>query len=304
MMEGKIEQITTDDGYILHGLVTGSRDGCSTWVVHIHGSYGNFYENFFLSPMAAAYSQRGIAFASINTRGHDYYSDLKSQDGDGYTSRRIGGVREIFRDCLLDIEPWIALVRERGAKRVILQGHSLGAMKAAFHAWRRPEKLDGLILLSPPDNFGLQHGDVGDRFQEYLDHAKSRAATHPDELMPDAAFEDLISCASYAALFGDPTETGMFTYGDLELMRKSALGHITVPVLATFGTESEAVVDDLEVCIEALEATVGNQADLHVQVIEGANHNYHSREDRLAECLAEFVERRSPTNQRHASASA
>jgi pimeloyl-ACP methyl ester carboxylesterase len=288
-MRGTLETVTTTDGYILHGMVCADPDH-GIWVIHVHGSYGNFYENFFLTPMAEAYASRGISFVSMNTRGHDYFADLKTRTDDGYASKRVGGIREIFRDCVHDIGAWARLARDRGAARVVLQGHSLGAMKVAYHAWKRPADANALVLISPPDSIGLQHNDVGDRYDEYLAHARSRAAVAPDELMPDDAYFDPISCAAYADLFAAPEETGMFTFGDVDVMRRSAMGAISIPILATFATEGEAVLDDLGTCADAIREVAPRADEVQVVVVDGANHNYHDREARLSECVVRFVD--------------
>lgn len=291
-MQGQIVTVTTDDSYILHGMVCVpiSVQPSDLWIIHVHGSYGNFYENFFLSPIAVSYTKAGISFVSINTRGRDYYADLKTKGLDKYSSKRIGGIREVFADCVRDIRPWIRYAQQQGASRVVLQGHSLGAMKVAFHAWKEPKDVNALILLSPPDNIGLQKSDAGTKYDEYLSIAKKLASENPEELMPPGAYYDPITCAGYCGLFACSEETGMFTYGDVELMRRSALGHVDCPILATFATQGEAVIHDLHICKKALAAAVRNPDRLDVEVIEGANHSYHFKEEVLAVTLRHWVE--------------
>ena len=290
-MQGRIETVTTEDKYILHGMVCEPEVAAATgtWVVHVHGSYGNFYENFFLTPIADAYMKAGVAFVSINTRGREYYADFKTREEDKYSSRRIGGIHEIFRECLRDIRPWIQNAKDPGAKLVVLEGHSLGAMKVAYYAWHNPEEVAALILMSPPDSIGLQRADVGGKYDEYLSLAIEVSATKPDELMPSAAYYDPITSSAYCGLFESPEEAGMFTYGDLDLMRRSALGHVSCPILATFATQDEAVVHDLETCKKAIAACVPIPEQLDVEIIEGANHSYHFREDALSQILAQWV---------------
>jgi pimeloyl-ACP methyl ester carboxylesterase len=272
----------------LHGLVCRPSNSEGTWVIHVHGSYGNFYENFFLTPMANAFTEAGICFVSINTRGHDYYADLKSREDGRYASRRVGGIRDDFFACSYDVRPWIAYARRRGAESVMLQGHSLGAMKVAYTAWKTADPLAGVILLSPPDNLGLQRADVGERYDDYLELARKLAAESPDAPMPKQAYFDPISAGAYRSLFERPEETGMFTYGDVELMSRSALPRINAPIIATFATDDEAVVDDISTCVRALRESVPPER-LTVEIIEGANHNYHFKEIELASILATWA---------------
>ncbi len=290
-MNGRIDIVTTDDKYILHGMVCRPTQPqpATTWVIHVHGSYGNFYENFFLGPMADAYTKAGIAFVSVNTRGRDYYADFKTREEGKYSSRRIGGIREVFSECIHDIRPWIQYARENRASRIVLQGHSLGAMKVAYYAWKEPANVTALILLSPPDSMGLQKADVSVKYDEYLALARDLTATKPDELMPGPAYYDPITCSAYCGLFEHPEDTGMFTYGDIDLMRRSALGHVACPILATFATQGEAIAHDVAVCKKALASTVQKSEQLDVEIVEGANHSYHFREEVLAAILAKWV---------------
>src|SRR5215218_2550319 len=133
MMKGNIVRVTAEDGLILQGFIGGGEPNPIA-VVHIHGSYGKFFENFFLDNMAAAFESMGVTFASIGTRGRDYYADYKIKRDEKYESVRIGGIGEVFQESQRDIAAWISFLRDRGTSHFILQGHSLGAMKAVFYA--------------------------------------------------------------------------------------------------------------------------------------------------------------------------
>jgi alpha-beta hydrolase superfamily lysophospholipase len=290
-MKGEIITVTTKDQIILHGIVCipPNHQVNSTCVIHVHGSYGNFYENFFLAPMAHAFNAQGISFIAINTRGRDYLADFKTLETDKYSSRRIGGIREVFKNCEHDIRAWVEYARSIGCSKIVLQGHSLGAMKVAFYTAHWPTDINGVTLLSPPDNIGLQKNDAGTRYDEFLATAKELARSDPNSLMPAEAYYDPISAAAYESLFGSPENTGMFTFGDEGLMRTSALSRIACPLLVTFATQNEAVANDLETCKTAILRSVRNPERVRIEVVHGANHSYHFCEQPLAELLADWT---------------
>ncbi|MFZ2979193.1 MAG: alpha/beta fold hydrolase, partial [Candidatus Magasanikiibacteriota bacterium] len=158
-MKGELIQITTEDQLILQGFYCSTIDKSTSkaCIIHIHGSYGNFYENFFLTEMSKQFTKNGFSFLSVGTRGRDYYSDFKIRKENKYESVRIGGIREIFQQCEIDIKSWVSYVKSLGYSKIILQGHSLGAMKVIYYYSRSQISVNGIILISPPDHFGLHY---------------------------------------------------------------------------------------------------------------------------------------------------
>ena len=288
-MIGDLIHIDSKDGLILHGFHAVEPGRRSSVVIHVHGSYGNFFENFFLEEMARSYTQAGVGLLSIGTRGRDYYADFKRKSEGAYSSRRIGGILEIFQECTLDLEAWVGFARDSGYQRIVLQGHSLGAMKAIYSA-SRGLKVEGLVLLSPPDNFGLQERDFGPEWTDFLTSASTLAQSDSTALMPSNAYYDPISSAAFLSLLGTPTDTGMFTYADPELMEASGLARIASPVLAPFGTIDEAVVGPVPQCASVLRSVLQKYTDVDVRIVEGANHPYHFRERELASVVLSWLE--------------
>jgi pimeloyl-ACP methyl ester carboxylesterase len=290
MISGKLITAKASDGFILHGLLSESEKKRDVGILHLHGSYGNFYENFFLENLGRALPEMGVGFLAVNTRGHDYYSDLKRDGKEGIESVRIGGIREVFQDCVNDIDGWLGFLRSMGFKRIVLEGHSLGAMKVIFYARRHSGDLSGLALISPPDNFGLQYAEWGSRFEGDLKLARDLVADDKGEtLMPAEAYYDPITARSFLSLLGTPEDTGMFTYSDVELMKRAGMSSLQLPILATFATKGEAVVHPVDECISALRSAVGKPDLLSTAIIEGANHSYHFRGEELATAICRWL---------------
>lgn len=85
------------DGVELQGWLS-SVDG-DVAVIHIHGMSGNGYENKFLDTMRKAYTDMGVSFFSIDTRGHGIISSFHQKvdsDSWGEGTKLGGSCYEIF----------------------------------------------------------------------------------------------------------------------------------------------------------------------------------------------------------------
>ncbi|MCD8013656.1 MAG: alpha/beta hydrolase [Lachnospiraceae bacterium] len=120
-------------------------------VIHVHGNFGNFYQNKFLWYMSEIYLNRGIDFLTINLSAHDglaegYY---------GMQLKYVGGGVADYADSQLDIEAVVQYVRDLGYHNIVLQGHSLGCDKIIEYALNHEPDFP-LILLSPVDSYEVQ----------------------------------------------------------------------------------------------------------------------------------------------------
>lgn len=121
-------------------------------VIHVHGNYGNFYNNKFIWHMSKAYTKNGMAFLSFNLSSHDGLCE-------GYRLGELdyigGGVAD-YNESILDIDAAIKYVKHKGYTHVILQGHSLGCDKIIEYILKHPNGDCGVILLSPVDSYAVQ----------------------------------------------------------------------------------------------------------------------------------------------------
>src|ERR1035438_7493859 len=124
-------------------------------IIHIHGSFGNFYANAFIPIMARLYGLAGLNFLSVNTSCHD---GLAEGDRNG-AFEYVGGSRTEFTECLYDIEG-IVLFAKTFSERVVLQGHSLGCDRVLHYLLNSPAGYD-FVLLSPCDSYQLQANWLG-----------------------------------------------------------------------------------------------------------------------------------------------
>jgi pimeloyl-ACP methyl ester carboxylesterase len=277
-------------------------------LVHVHGWDGNFYENRFIDHAARACEELGIGFLSGNNRGHDYIADIlrdRSQKAEakgqkaGVAGRfdyvQVGGIYEKLADSVADIKAWIDLAVGRGAKRVILQGHSHGAIKVVHYlATTCDPRVCGLILLSPSDDMGMARKQLGERYLWVLARAREMASKGSGrKLLPARDFSYPVSAATFFDCHNKSSITGIFNMSRTDRTEFPELASIRVPVLMAVGTVEEAFVGrprkyvaDVEKCMVSCPSFTG-------AVIEGAPHNYLGHETQLAEVLRPWLRRRT-----------
>ncbi len=147
---GELVTFKSSLGLHLDGILYQS-DLNKTTIVHIHGSFGNFYQNQFLRSMAKAYGDSGINLLTFNLSGHDGFAEGYRHEED---FEYIGGAVAKFEESISDIEGAIAFASQF-SDRIILQGHSLGCDRVLYFLVNQSVDYD-FILLSPCDSYQLQ----------------------------------------------------------------------------------------------------------------------------------------------------
>jgi pimeloyl-ACP methyl ester carboxylesterase len=292
-MKGEFCRVLTSDGLELQGILVAPEGGpADTSLLHVHGLAGNFYENRFVDAVADAVTTCGMNFLTVNNRGHDYISDFIVEEGDGATgSVQIGGIYEIFEDCVRDIAAWTGFLRSRGSTRIILQGHSHGALKVTYYLHRKAEPdIAGLVLLSPSDDFGCQRERVGQAFDEAVGVARDmvdRGAAR--DLLPPGRFHYPVSAQTFLDIFTTGSALGMFNLSETDRKHFAELESIKVPVLAIVGSVEEAFLGSPDGYLDSLKARLKNAPGFEGRVIEGAPHNYQGFDDQVAGHIAGWL---------------
>ena len=292
-MQGEFCRVITPDGLELQGLLVcpGGRAGTRT-VIHVHGLAGNFYENRFIDNVAAAVVDRGVNFLTVNTRGRDYLSDFIWEKADGATEyKQIGGIHEIFEQSVLDIRAWVEFLASRGSEGIILEGHSHGALKVTYynHTVHDP-RVEGLILLSPSDDFGRQRTRLDDRFDGALGVATRLIEEGKGSaLMPEEYFHYPVSAATYADIFRPGSHLGMFNILRTDRDKFAELADIAVPVLAVVGTVEEEFVGAPGDYLKGIRRLSTSAASFESSIIDGAPHNYLHFEAQVAKRIGGWI---------------
>lgn len=271
-MSVQFELITVaHDSGQLHGLLH-RRPAHRGLVLHVHGTWGNFYGNPFIPWFAETYDSAGLAFASVNFPGHDETS-----------------IDEQAPASLDAFSPWLETLRV-DQEPVLLQGHSLGAIKIAHLARTRglPSGTAGVVLLAPFDAVAFNSRSTGGNLPSL--HAKLQALIDDGAaLVPSEIFEywpispqtlmDLTTVGGAWDQF--PTRNG--EAGD-------ALRNVQVPALVAVGAEDFAATPDPQGVVDILSAG----SNVVGVVIPGAPHNFAGQEQALMRAVSEWVSKTMP----------
>jgi pimeloyl-ACP methyl ester carboxylesterase len=273
----EIVYVDTEDGLILEGVVirpttTSPRPVAVIWV---HGLTGRFYEKFVIL-IGRDLAAEGYTFVSGNNRGHQFGARIFRKAAAPVLA---GGGWERFDESPHDVDAWITFAMSLGFERVVLVGHSLGALKVAYYqALRQDPRVAGLVAASAalpiarfdPEVTALAERMVAEgRGQDLLPWGSARggAGTHS------------------AATFLSHVRTGLDQYGLDD--PDPAIGKVRCPVLAFFGTvQDTGTAADLEL----IRRNARSAARVDTAIVESANHIYTDREAAVARVILNWLE--------------
>ena len=261
-------------------------------MLHVHGLSGNFYENRFVSAVGEAVVARGVAFLTLNNRGHDYVSDNLKGRGRETAFVRGGASWDVFGESVLDVAAGAEFLARRGHAGIYFEGHSLGTLKILHYLTERPDpRAAGVILLAPPDIFGLREGATEGRLAELMERARRLVDRgEGDTLMPESGYVVPFSARTFVSLYGDPATTDLFPFRRGTDGDYGRLARIDVPILVAFGTLDHAAVVPPAAAADLVRAKATGAPRVEVALFEGGDHVYLGCEGALAESVASFVE--------------
>lgn len=131
----------------------------------LSGVGSNFYGSSLIEHLADWLTAAGVAALRVNTRGHDGISTASTAAG----GQLQGAAYEIVDECRYDIAAWIDFMVERGFERVVLIGHSLGALKVLYAQAKAPhDSVHQIVALSAP-RLSYQDFRVGEQSGAFLE---------------------------------------------------------------------------------------------------------------------------------------
>src|SRR6185436_4552568 len=194
----------------------------------LHGVGASFYTSSTLEAVAPALRKLGISVLLANTRGHDSLFTASVSMG----RKRQGAAVEIVDECRFDVAGWCKFLLERGLSRILLIGHSLGAIKAIYSQAHEPQsQVVGVIAASPPRlscqafKNSLESAPF---FESLLTAEQLIKAGRGDELfLAKFPFPLLISGASYIDKYGPAERYNILSFAH----------QLKVPALFTYGSK-------------------------------------------------------------------
>lgn len=282
-MQGELVSATTSDKVRLDGLfcepIPGPKQLNCDAVLLVHGLGGNFYQSRLLKHFARSATQRSMTALLVNTRGHDYLNSTTRMG----RSATLGAAVEVIDECRFDFEAWIEFLVERGHERVVLLGHSLGAIKALYSQAHQPHNsVCGIAAFSATklSYDSLLGSTGGDRFSHWLAEARRHVADgNGDQFMHvDFPFPTWMSATAYLAKYGDGDRYNWMSFAD----------RIQKPVLAAFGAR------ELEEnpAFAAMKNDIANLKirNFTVTVVPNADHFYSACFDQAVSAFEQWCE--------------
>jgi pimeloyl-ACP methyl ester carboxylesterase len=265
----ELVRVTTSDGLWLDGAFTRPVAADSTppvdALILVHGTGSNFYASGMLETFSRQAQSVGISTLRINTRGHDGISSIS---GAGKAIRG-GAAYEQVADCQLDLQAWIAFLRNEGYAEIGLCGHSMGGVKSAYTlAHGTVPGVTALILISSPrfhHETMANHPAAAAFRADYKTACQAVAEGRPGELINVTQPMPLLTTAA-----GFLDKYGPANHYDFARL----LPLVSCPVLYVLGTKSP----DQSIGFAGLPDTLADLANRHSRIqfsmIDGANTNY------------------------------
>lgn len=280
-------QTATKDGLLLQGYF--SDDSPKKVLLHIHGFEGNFYENSFVQALANHLKDKSISFLPVNTRGCEKIKDFNTVDG---SIKTVGARYELLEDSVIDIDAWIEFLLAKGYEKIVLQGHSLGTMKAIryLHEGKHANKIEKLILLSPFDKKGLLKTYTKTPIEELLAKAQKKIDEGNGNEIITKEFETIeVSYKTYISWYKQDDLGRMFEFCTADY-GFPALKSISIPTKIIVGSKDEYFhLSNPDKPEEALSLIEKNMQNCQTKLIVGANHGYKDFEQILANEVEAFV---------------
>ena len=246
----------------------------------MHGFTGHFSEPHQIT-IGRYLAERGHLFVSGNNRGHHHGASLGQRDG----MPLMGGAWwELVSESWLDVKAWLDFAETTRPARLILAGHSYGALKVTrYQGERQDPRLAGLISASGPVRPPGRWPELGESLtlaQRMVDQGRGL------ELLPFGSTGRPGGTLSAQALV-DRGKSLVDVYG-IEAA-ESPLGKVRCPFLAILGTNEPEIGSPAD--LDTLKRNARSSARADTALIEGADHVYTTTAGAVARAIEEWLRR-------------
>jgi pimeloyl-ACP methyl ester carboxylesterase len=290
-MHAELVRTVTCDGLRLDGAWHTPQSAPSRGVgeglgaILLHGVAGNFYTSSTFEPLIPRLQQLGMPVLAVNTRGHESVFGASL----GNVRRRLGAAYETVDDCRHDIEAWAKLAADRGVRKLVLIGHSLGAIKAVYAAAHEPPaNLAAVVAVSPPrlSYAAFRNSPASSFFLESMTTTEQMVAEgRGDELFTGKfPFPLLITAGGYIDKYGPAERYNILRFVD----------RLPCPAVFFYGSreleQGGIAFNGLPEALQLLPSAERRE----VYVIDGADHFYAGTAELLAEGAGQWLKARFP----------
>lgn len=253
-------------------------------VICIHGMCGTIIDNYFATVWGKLLAEKNIGFIYEHNRGHSIENDIVMKDA---PSKRYGCMYEIFEDSIYDIDLAIEAAKEKGYKRIILLGHSLGCNKVIYYYYKKHPNILGIILASAPDMVGM-HQSIQVDYQKLLEEAKENMENNEPTKLLHKMIEDYMymSSATYYNWYNKNSELN-----NLPILSNPKhwiqFESIDVPILTFSGSKEEEAYLHLDL----LKEKATNCKSFEYKIIENTGHTYRTKELEIGNLIYTWIEK-------------
>lgn len=240
-------------------------------VICIHGMCGTIIDNYFATVWGKLLAKNDIGFIYEHNRGHSIENDIVMKDG---SFKRCGCMYEIFEDCIYDIDLAIQTAKEKGYKRIILLGHSLGCNKVIYYYYKKHPNILGIILASAPDMIE-SHLLIEPDYEELLKEAKENIDKNQPTKLLHKMIEDYMYMSSQTYYNWFHKNSNLNNLPIISNPKNwEQLETIDVPILTFSGSKDE----DYYLHLDLLKEKATNCKNFEYQIIENTGHTYQEKE--------------------------
>jgi pimeloyl-ACP methyl ester carboxylesterase len=284
-MPTELRRVISADGVFLDGaLETPAIAATSNLPVDafllVHGTGSNFYDAGVLESFEQQASATDHAVLRINTRGHDGVSSIPATQG----SVPGGAAYETIDDCRFDLHAWLDDLVSLGYSRIVLVGHSMGAVKSILTMATQPHSaVRYLVGISPPrfHHARLMADSRTDAFR--ADYARACRLVDEgcaEELMcVQQPLPMLLTANGFLAKYGPHDDFDVVTH----------LPNISRPTLIVVGSDSVKNSPAFADLPQAIDDVAKTNERLSVKIVEGANTGYSSHLDIPFACVERWL---------------
>ena len=274
----RLVDVEAGDGISLNGFAVTPEINSITGVVWLHG-FGVSYDLPECVRLGRDVASRGVGFVAGNLRGHDGAATAWRLHRGRVETARVGSWWEIFEESALDVAAWMGFARSLGYARLVLAGHSFGALRAVYYiSETKSHGVDGLALISP--SFGLRHLEL-------------KVAETAEAMVKQGRGEELLPAGSWARGFGTDTVSAQ-TYASWWRVaptffgeRPSRFAAVDCPLLVAYGSDGDL---GGEPEIQYLARLATSVTSFEWKILPGVRHRYAGGEAAIAATMVEWID--------------
>ena len=256
----EIHRLLTQDEVTIQIAWMPPRDPQAPVLLATHG-VGNTFTLSGLWQSLQLLATRGWGVAMVNNRGHDW---VAMNPGD---RRWIGAAYETVEESRLDFQAGQRWLRERGHRRIVIAGHSLGGLKACYTQAHFPgEDVVALAMFSSPRLPDEKvwdwaaHEQLLARCREMVEAGRGEELMHIDMPTNTPAMKGLMCYRTYINKYGPDAPTTALRFAE----------RIRVP---TFLLAGELEKPQLSFSID-METALVNAPSVQRVMVEACDHIY------------------------------